>query len=199
MKKFTSFCQVLKEMHAKQNWFLFSDSRCRNCPRSRSHRPHCHSPRRAAGIRPHALDSAAAVNRQCPINHPDYYRFSATHAASFRHKMRRQKRKIEQKIATRLGETKQDHLHGGVGVTTVCGARAEAMSAPPEKGRPLPFPMGRGRTGPDSPERITLCNEITGALKTQVLENACTDNASTENASTMQTFSRIKKVWYFTS
>jgi len=34
----------------------------------------------------------------------------------------------------------------------------------------------------------------TGALKTQVLENA-----STENASTMQTFSQIKKVWYFTS
>jgi len=107
--------------------------------------------------------------------------------------MRRQKRKIEQKIATRLGETKQDHLHGGVGVTTVCGARAEAMSAPPEK----------GHTGPDSPERITLCNEITGALKTQVLENACTDNASTENASTVQTFSQIKKslvlhklVWY---
>jgi len=33
-----------------------------------------------------------------------------------------------------------------------------------------------------------------GALKTQVLENA-----STENASTMQTFSQIKKVWYFTS
>jgi len=33
-----------------------------------------------------------------------------------------------------------------------------------------------------------------GALKTQVLENA-----STEKASTVQTFSQIKKVWYFTS
>ena len=31
------------------------------------------------------------------------------------------------------------------------------------------------------------------------IENACTENASTENASTMQTFSQIKKVWYFTS
>ena len=44
-------------------------------------------------------------------------------------------------------------------------------------------------------------------LKTQVLENASTEKgkyetahfASMENASTMQTFSRIKKVWYFTS
>ena len=27
MKKFTSFCQV-KEMHTKENWFLFSASRC---------------------------------------------------------------------------------------------------------------------------------------------------------------------------
>ena len=31
------------------------------------------------------------------------------------------------------------------------------------------------------------------------MENACTEYASTENASTMQTFSQIKKVWYFTS
>jgi len=56
-----------------------------------------------------------------------------------------------------------------------------------------------------------------GALKTQVLENASTgkrkygkgkyetahfarmENASTENASTVQTFSQIKKVWYFAS
>jgi len=55
-----------------------------------------------------------------------------------------------------------------------------------------------------------------GALKTQVLEKASTEKASTkqrkyesagmenasrptENASTMQTFSQIKKVWYFTS
>jgi len=36
--------------------------------------------------------------------------------------------------------------------------------------------------------------DLTGALKTQVLENA-----STENASTMQTISQIKNVWYFTS
>ena len=28
MKKITSFCQVLKETHAKENWFLFSASRC---------------------------------------------------------------------------------------------------------------------------------------------------------------------------
>jgi len=27
-KKFTSFCQVIKEMHAKENWFHFSASRC---------------------------------------------------------------------------------------------------------------------------------------------------------------------------
>jgi len=27
-KKFTSFCQVLKEMHTKENWFLFSASPC---------------------------------------------------------------------------------------------------------------------------------------------------------------------------
>ena len=55
-----------------------------------------------------------------------------------------------------------------------------------------------------------------GALKTQVrnsafrkdgkrmygkrkYESAWVENASTENASTMQTFSQIKKVWYFTS
>jgi len=28
MKKFTSFCQVLKEMHTKENRFFFSASRC---------------------------------------------------------------------------------------------------------------------------------------------------------------------------
>jgi len=27
-KKITSFCQVLKEMHTKENWLLFSASRC---------------------------------------------------------------------------------------------------------------------------------------------------------------------------
>ena len=30
MKKFTSFCQVLKEKHAKENRFLFPASRCIN-------------------------------------------------------------------------------------------------------------------------------------------------------------------------
>jgi len=28
-KKITSFCQVLKKMHTKENWFLFSASPCR--------------------------------------------------------------------------------------------------------------------------------------------------------------------------
>jgi len=28
VKKFNSYCQVLKKMHAKENWFLFSVSRC---------------------------------------------------------------------------------------------------------------------------------------------------------------------------
>jgi len=28
IQKITSFCQVLKEMHTKENWFLFSASRC---------------------------------------------------------------------------------------------------------------------------------------------------------------------------
>ena len=47
-------------------------------------------------------------------------------------------------------------------------------------------------------------NASTGKCKYETahfarMENACTENASTENASTMQTFSQIKKVWYFTS
>jgi len=29
-KKITSFCQVSKEMHTKENWFLFSVLRCSN-------------------------------------------------------------------------------------------------------------------------------------------------------------------------
>ena len=29
MKKFTSFCQVLKKMHTKEYWFIFSASECR--------------------------------------------------------------------------------------------------------------------------------------------------------------------------
>jgi len=29
VKKITSFCQVLKKMHAKEDWFVFSASRCR--------------------------------------------------------------------------------------------------------------------------------------------------------------------------
>jgi len=29
MKKLTSFCQVLKEMHTKENWFLISASLCK--------------------------------------------------------------------------------------------------------------------------------------------------------------------------
>ena len=28
VKKLTSFCQVLNKMHSKENWFLFSASRC---------------------------------------------------------------------------------------------------------------------------------------------------------------------------
>jgi len=28
MKKFITFCQVLKERYTKENWFLFSASRC---------------------------------------------------------------------------------------------------------------------------------------------------------------------------
>jgi len=39
-------------------------------------------------------------------------------------------------------------------------------------------------------------NASTGKRK---YESAGMENASTENASTMQTFSQIKKVWYFTS
>jgi len=32
MKKFPSFCRVLKEMRTKENWFLFSASRCTSTP-----------------------------------------------------------------------------------------------------------------------------------------------------------------------
>jgi len=42
-------------------------------------------------------------------------------------------------------------------------------------------------------------NASTGKCKYETAHFARMENACTENASTMQTFSQIKKVWYFTS
>ena len=41
VKKFTSFCRVLKKMHTKENWLLFSASR-RSCPWNGQALPLCH-------------------------------------------------------------------------------------------------------------------------------------------------------------
>jgi len=41
VKKFTSFCRVLKKMHTKENWLLFSASRC-SCPWNGQALPLCH-------------------------------------------------------------------------------------------------------------------------------------------------------------
>jgi len=56
-----------------------------------------------------------------------------------------------------------------------------------------------------SKEKASTKQRISQGWKTHLgygkrkYESAGMENASTENTSTMQTFSQIKKVWYFTS
>jgi len=69
VKKFTSFCQILKRMHTKENWFLFYTSRCSCYSAARTQRPQADRP--ATGVRHRELLSSFGTNntvynfRQC--------------------------------------------------------------------------------------------------------------------------------------